>query len=413
MDNLTHAIVGVLLAENALAFAPRRNAPSPRFRAEIYAVSVIGNNLPDLDVVYASHFGPPPFGYLLQHRGFTHTVVAALGFALVMSAVVMLLRHRSGSPFDRTEARTFAFVTLLAPLMHLVMDFTNNYGIHPFWPVDNRWFYGDTFFIVEPALWTAVVAPLVFSMRSRVGRGTFILVLTTSLALAFFLPWIPLREAALLAAITVALTFAGRTLTERTRVLVADAGVTVVLLAFLLGSLGSKALSKRAVASALPRATVLDVVATPMPANPFCWTTIWIGLDGDDYVMRLGRVALVPSWLDLDECPFNDKARPSAATTSLPLGTDPKVAILSEIRFPRADLGELAAKRCEMAALLRFARAPYIGRVSRDGSRIVGDERFDRSPGLDFTDVMLREGSTACPNVVPPWTPPRADALTP
>ncbi|MEO8796471.1 MAG: metal-dependent hydrolase, partial [Polyangiaceae bacterium] len=102
MDNLTHAVIGVLLAENALAFAPRSKEPSTRFRAEIYAVSVIGNNLPDLDVVYANHFGPPPFGYLLQHRGFTHTVVAALGFALVMSAVVILLRHRAGLAFVRT-----------------------------------------------------------------------------------------------------------------------------------------------------------------------------------------------------------------------------------------------------------------------------------------------------------------------
>ena len=69
LDNLTHAVIGVLFAENALAFAPRSKEPSPRFRAEIYAVSVIGNNLPDLDVVYTSHFGPPPFGYLLQSWG--------------------------------------------------------------------------------------------------------------------------------------------------------------------------------------------------------------------------------------------------------------------------------------------------------------------------------------------------------
>ena len=32
-------------------------------------------------------------------------------------------------------------------LLHLGMDFLNSYGVHPFWPIQNRWVYGDSVFI--------------------------------------------------------------------------------------------------------------------------------------------------------------------------------------------------------------------------------------------------------------------------
>ena len=36
----------------------------------------------------------------------------------------------------------------LAVLSHILLDYTNNYGVHPYWPFDNRWIYGDSVFIV-------------------------------------------------------------------------------------------------------------------------------------------------------------------------------------------------------------------------------------------------------------------------
>ncbi|WP_370466973.1 metal-dependent hydrolase, partial [Salmonella enterica] len=48
-----------------------------------------------------------------------------------------------------------AAIACLATLLHIALDFTNSYGVHPFWPFDNRWYYGDAVFIVEPLFWAA------------------------------------------------------------------------------------------------------------------------------------------------------------------------------------------------------------------------------------------------------------------
>jgi hypothetical protein len=43
---------------------------------------------------------------------------------------------------------------------------------------------------------------------------------------------------------------------------------------------------------------------------------------------------------------------------------------------------------------------------------VVGDLRYDRSPGLDFSDLPL-DRAALCPKRVPPWIPPRSDLFGP
>ena len=50
--------------------------------------------------------------------------------------------------------------------LHLAMDFANNYGVHPFWPLSGRWFYGDTIFIIEP-LWLVLLIPVLAHRLER------------------------------------------------------------------------------------------------------------------------------------------------------------------------------------------------------------------------------------------------------
>jgi inner membrane protein len=45
----------------------------------------------------------------------------------------------------------FAYACL-AGLSHILLDFTNNYGVRPFWPFSERWISWDIVFIVEPVL---------------------------------------------------------------------------------------------------------------------------------------------------------------------------------------------------------------------------------------------------------------------
>jgi inner membrane protein len=59
-------------------------------------------------------------------------------------------------------------------LSHLLLDWTNNYGLRPFFPFDPRWFAGSFVFIVEPVmlllLAMAFIAPALFGLiGSEVG----------------------------------------------------------------------------------------------------------------------------------------------------------------------------------------------------------------------------------------------------
>ncbi len=85
-------------------------------------------------------------------------------------------------------------------------------------------------------------------------------------------------------------------------------------------------------------------------------------------------------------------------------------------------LRALARDDCRrFCAFLRFARAPYAGTLARDAPGantapsapgVVGDLRYDGSPGLDFSDLPL-DRAAPCPKRVPPWIPPRSDLFGP
>jgi len=133
------------------------------------ATLTLAAEAPDLDVI--SRFGGSAFG-LNHHRGFTHSL---LGIPLVAAAVVGLIyliwRLRGGkvrSPnLPQRWGLLFAFACL-AGLSHLLLDFTNNYGVRPFWPFSERWYSWDIVFIVEPVLLVALVLgltlPVLFSL---------------------------------------------------------------------------------------------------------------------------------------------------------------------------------------------------------------------------------------------------------
>ena len=40
----------------------------------------------------------------------------------------------------------------LAGLSHILLDFTNNYGVRPFWPFSEKWYSWDIVFIFEPVI---------------------------------------------------------------------------------------------------------------------------------------------------------------------------------------------------------------------------------------------------------------------
>jgi len=60
---------------------------------------------------------------------------------------------------------------LIAALSHLLLDWTNNYGVRPFFPFNPRWYEGSFMFIAEPVLWAlfflAFAMPWLFGLADR------------------------------------------------------------------------------------------------------------------------------------------------------------------------------------------------------------------------------------------------------
>jgi inner membrane protein len=117
---------------------------------------------PDLDVL--SRFGGSAFGFN-HHRGFTHSF---LGIPLVAAAVVgfvyLIWRIRGRKTRDPNLPPRWGLLFLfgcLSGLSHLLLDFTNNYGVRPFWPFSERWYSWDIVFIFEPVIFVALLLGLI------------------------------------------------------------------------------------------------------------------------------------------------------------------------------------------------------------------------------------------------------------
>ena len=337
-----------------------------------------------------------------------------MGFALSLLGLFAWRLRARRERLSPADWRMLAGVALVSPLLHLVMDFGNNYGVHPFWPLYDGWFYGDSLFILEPSLWLLIVAPLSFSYRATWLRVLLWLLLGAALGALWYRAFVPRGHALALTVLTAGLLAVSRKQTPQARSMSALAGFALLCVSFVVGSRSAKALVRARAQSLFPSALTLDVVVTPLPANPFCWSALLVQRDGSEYSVRFGRVATWPAWLNVDECPFDRDVTPTAPLQSLSIAATPELRLTREYRVPLADLRALASVRCEAQAFYRFARVPYLGAAEPDGSRVLGDLRYDRKRGLDFSDIRLTPtpAQSRCPAYVPPWRPPRADILS-
>ena len=144
MDNITHSLVGVALADLSIG-----RASKPQ-RSLFVGASIIAANLPDIDLAYAA-ITPAPLGYLLHHRGHTHTVIGLAGLAVALLLAYWFFPAVRKMRFS--GRLRFWLLIAIALASHLALDALNSYGVHPFYPADNKWYFGDAVFILEPWLW--------------------------------------------------------------------------------------------------------------------------------------------------------------------------------------------------------------------------------------------------------------------
>jgi len=189
MEPVTHILTGACLARSGLN----------RRAAYATITMAVAAEFPDIDTLWSLR---GPVEGFTHHRGITHTFLG-LPFeaALVVGAVYGIHRWRiaraeraeAARPVDALHVRkplTVAPVrwgllygfALLALLSHLLLDFTNNYGIRPFFPFNDHWYAASIVFIVDPwillLLAGALIVPLIFKLvgseigaRRQVFRG--------------------------------------------------------------------------------------------------------------------------------------------------------------------------------------------------------------------------------------------------
>jgi inner membrane protein len=148
MDNLTHTLTGIALANAGL---------NRKTRFATLAL-VIGSNLPDIDIVWSLGGGAT---YLKYHRGITHSILGAAILAALLAAVIYYLGRNAAPPKKARpplNARWLCLICGIALEGHVLMDFTNAYGVRLFMPFSSRWYAWDIMYIFDPLLLAMLVA---------------------------------------------------------------------------------------------------------------------------------------------------------------------------------------------------------------------------------------------------------------
>ena len=175
MEPITHLLTGVCIGRAGLN----------RKTAYATLAAVLAAEAADIDVLW-SFAGPVE--ELKHHRGITHTFIAAPVVAGVAVGAVWLFhrwrearfnrKHATAPPLDaRAPAlrarqtidwRWLYLTALISALSHLALDWTNNYGLRPFFPFNPCWYEGSFVFIAEPVLWAlfflALFIPWLFGL---------------------------------------------------------------------------------------------------------------------------------------------------------------------------------------------------------------------------------------------------------
>jgi inner membrane protein len=117
---------------------------------------------PDIDVLASLH--GRVFGFA-HHRGFTHSFVGILLDAVAVVGLVYLIWRLRGRKTNLPNLPPrwglLFFYACLAGLSHILLDFTNNYGVRPFWPFSEKWYSWDIVFIFEPVMFVFLLLGLV------------------------------------------------------------------------------------------------------------------------------------------------------------------------------------------------------------------------------------------------------------
>lgn len=390
MDNVTHALVGAAIAECAV---PRGAAA--RTRLAMMSAGVIAANAPDVDLLYTNII-EEPLGYLLHHRGHSHTLPGLIVIGLVIWAVLRSV-PRLRSALSGVERRSIVVIAA-ALASHVLMDTANGYGTHLLYPWSSGWIYGDAVFVLEPWCWALLGTALALNAgrRGRIVLGLITLGLIGAVGAIGLLHRVML---AVMLATAGAAAVAVRSWDRRRRAAAALIAIAVIFVTMPVVSRAAKG-SARALAG-VEETEVVDVLADANPGVPWCWSVLVLHKAdaARTLVARRATLSLVPRFW------------PAASCASSRLVGQAGDAASTEIVWHRRweidvdGLRALAAGNCRVRAWLQFGRVPYVA-----NGRIV-DLRFETPTRQNFTSMWIERTSAGCPGSLTTWKSPRADVL--
>src|SRR6201986_476922 len=182
MEPVTHVLTGACLARAGF----NRRAAYATFAMAAAA------ELPDIDSLWAFR---GPVEAFQHHRGITHTFLGVLfEAAFVVLVFYGVHRWRAARYAKRAKPVPVADHVLVerpltaapvrwgllygccivALLSHMLLDYTNNYGLRPFYPFDPHWYAASIVFILDPLIFAlllmGLIVPTIFRLvNAEVG----------------------------------------------------------------------------------------------------------------------------------------------------------------------------------------------------------------------------------------------------
>ena len=396
MDNVTHTLVGITFS-NVLVSGLRgrkKTISEPEKRA-VFWTAVLGNNLPDIDSLW-TFFRRNIDGnlsYLLEHRGYTHTLLGALPMGVIAAGLGCLIARIKLS-------RSLVLIGVLSIFLHIGADTLNDYGVHPFSPFLNRWYYGDSVFILEPFLWMTMIPLAVATVAWKPGRWIWSALWLGLVSLLWFGHYTPYFIAVFATVWGLGFAFMER---RRWGVGPVLAGLFLLVFGFSFSSHRARIVILDHLGKNPQGELVQDIVTTPAPGNPFCWNAWLVTQNPEDYISRNAVVSLWPGFADPETCFPNRGNLRTAPLSSASLVSDSSIHWLGDYHLSRRIFQDWSWKNQCFRSFLGFSRLPFLAQV--DGHWVAGDLRYDRGQGKGFAQVDL-EGEKDCATSTSKWDPP-------
>jgi inner membrane protein len=152
MDNPTHLLTGYFMSRAGLN----------RLTPHATPILLLATNIPDFDILALIGGGP---NYLHWHRYWTHAFLLSPLLALASVAIVRLFVRKPLPWFAAT------FVALLGVISHLLLDWTNQYGVRFLLPFSPRWYQLDNAMLFDLWIYTAFAICLFAPLLGRLVGG--------------------------------------------------------------------------------------------------------------------------------------------------------------------------------------------------------------------------------------------------